>query len=49
VKVARITGGEYHYAGTAEQLRSDYQNLGSTPQVQNAKPNYRGCWLCWRR
>ena len=33
-EVARITGGEYHHAGTAEALRSVYENLGSRVQVQ---------------
>ncbi len=33
-EVARMTGGEYHHAGTAEQLRGVYQNLGSRLQVQ---------------
>ena len=33
-EVARMTGGEYHHAGTAESLRSVYQNLGSRLQVQ---------------
>jgi Ca-activated chloride channel family protein len=33
-EVARMTGGEYHHAGTAEQLRSVYRNLGSRVQVQ---------------
>jgi Ca-activated chloride channel homolog len=33
-EVARMTGGEYHHAGTAEMLRSVYQNLGSRLQVQ---------------
>jgi Ca-activated chloride channel family protein len=32
-EVARMTGGEYHHAGTAEKLRSVYQNLGSKVQV----------------
>ena len=32
-EVARMTGGEYHYAGTAEQLRSVYENLGSRMEV----------------
>lgn len=32
-EVARMTGGEYHRAGTAEQLRAVYQNLGSRVQV----------------
>lgn len=33
-EVARMTEGEYHYAGTAEQLRSVYENLGTRLQVQ---------------
>jgi Ca-activated chloride channel family protein len=33
-EVARMTDGEYHHAGTAEDLRSVYQNLGSRLQVQ---------------
>jgi Ca-activated chloride channel family protein len=33
-EVARMTGGEYHHAGTAEQLRTVYQKLGSRVQVQ---------------
>jgi len=33
-EVARMTGGEYHHAGTAENLRSVYQQLGSRLQVQ---------------
>jgi Ca-activated chloride channel family protein len=33
-EVARMTGGEYHYAGTAETLRSVYESLGSRLQVQ---------------
>ena len=32
-QVAQMTGGEYHHAGTAEDLRSVYQNLGSRLQV----------------
>jgi Ca-activated chloride channel family protein len=32
-EVARMTGGEYHQAGTAEKLRSVYENLGSRLQV----------------
>jgi Ca-activated chloride channel family protein len=31
--VAQMTGGEYHHAGTAEKLRSVYQQLGSHLQV----------------
>lgn len=34
-EVARMTGGEYHHAGTAEKLRTVYQNLGSRMQVQS--------------
>lgn len=33
-EVARMTGGEYHHAGTAEALRSVYENLGSRLEVQ---------------
>ena len=33
-EVARMTGGEYHHAGTAEKLHSVYENLGSRLQVQ---------------
>jgi Ca-activated chloride channel family protein len=33
-EVARMTGGEYYFAGTAEKLRSVYENLGSRVQVQ---------------
>lgn len=33
-EVARMTGGEYHHAGTAEKLRSVYETLGSQLQVQ---------------
>jgi Ca-activated chloride channel homolog len=33
-EVARMTGGEYHHAGTADELRSVYQDLGSRLQVQ---------------
>jgi Ca-activated chloride channel homolog len=33
-EVARMTGGEYHHAGSAEELRSVYRDLGSRLQVQ---------------
>lgn len=33
-EVARLTGGEYFHAGTAEALRSVYQKLGSRLQTQ---------------
>jgi Ca-activated chloride channel family protein len=36
-EVARMTGGEYHYAGTAEDLRTVYQNLGVAPADTNAR------------
>lgn len=32
-EVARMTGGDYHHAGTAEQLRGVYEKLGSRMQV----------------
>ena len=32
-EVARMTGGEYHHAGTAERLRDVYGTLGSRMQV----------------
>ncbi len=32
-QVAKMTGGEYHHAATAEALRSVYQNLGSQLEV----------------
>ena len=34
-QVAQMTAGEYHHAGTAEDLRSVYQNLGSRVQVRS--------------
>jgi Ca-activated chloride channel homolog len=33
-EVARMTGGEYFHAGTAEALRSVYQKLGSRLKTQ---------------
>ena len=41
-EVARMTGGEYHYAGTAEKLQSVYQNFGSTLQVQTRETELSG-------
>jgi Ca-activated chloride channel family protein len=41
-EVARMTGGEYHYAGTAENLRSVYENLGSRLQVQTRETEVSG-------
>ena len=39
-EVARMTGGEYHHAGTAENLRSVYRNLGSRLQVQTRETEF---------
>jgi Ca-activated chloride channel family protein len=33
-EVARMTGGEYHHAGSAEALRNVYRQLGSRLQTQ---------------
>jgi len=41
-EVARMTGGEYHHAGTAEDLRSVYRNLGSRLQVQTRETELTG-------
>lgn len=41
-EVARMTDGEYHYAGTAEKLRSVYENLGSRLQVQTRETEVTG-------
>ncbi|MES2771023.1 MAG: ABC transporter ATP-binding protein, partial [Pseudomonadota bacterium] len=41
-EVARMTGGEYHHAGTAEALRSVYENLGSRVQVQTRETEVSG-------
>ena len=41
-EVARMTGGEYHYAGTAETLRSVYGKLGSRLQVQTRETEVSG-------
>ena len=47
-QVAQMTGGEYHHAGTAEALRSVYQNLGSRLQVSKRDTELTPCWP-WRR
>ncbi|MFY9511575.1 MAG: VWA domain-containing protein, partial [Rubrivivax sp.] len=39
-EVARMTGGEYHHAGTAEALRSVYQTLGSRLQVRTRETEF---------
>ena len=41
-EVARMTGGEYHHAGSAEMLRSVYENLGSRLQVQTRETELTG-------
>jgi Ca-activated chloride channel family protein len=41
-EVARMTGGEYHHAGTAEKLRSVYESLGSTLQVVTRETELTG-------
>jgi Ca-activated chloride channel homolog len=41
-EVARMTGGEYHHAGTAEKLRSVYENLGSRMAVQARETELTG-------
>ncbi|KNZ31355.1 MAG: ABC transporter ATP-binding protein [Methylibium sp. NZG] len=41
-EVARLTGGEYHHAGTAEMLRTVYQDLGSRLQVQTRETELTG-------
>ena len=41
-EVARVTGGEYHHAGSAEMLRSVYENLGSRLQVQTRETELTG-------
>jgi len=41
-EVARMTGGEYHYAGTAEKLRAVYENLGSRLQMQTRETEVAG-------
>jgi Ca-activated chloride channel family protein len=40
--VARMTGGDYHHAGTAEALRSVYENLGSRVQVLTRETELSG-------
>jgi Ca-activated chloride channel homolog len=41
-EVARMTGGEYHHAGTAETLRGVYEHLGSRLQVQTRETELSG-------
>jgi Ca-activated chloride channel family protein len=41
-EVARMTGGEYHHAGTAESLRSVYENLGSRLEVLTRETELTG-------
>ena len=37
-----MTGGEYYHAGTAEDLRSVYQNLGTRLQIQTRETELTG-------
>lgn len=41
-EVARMTGGEYQHAGTAETLRTVYQNLGTRVQVLTRETELSG-------
>ena len=41
-EVARMTGGQYHHAGTADQLRSVYQTLGSRTEVASRETELAG-------
>lgn len=41
-EVARMTGGEYHHAGTAESLRTVYENLGTQMQVHKRETELAG-------
>ena len=41
-EVARMTGGEYHHAGTAEKLCSVYETLGSRLQMQKRETELAG-------
>lgn len=41
-EVARMTEGEYHYAGTAEKLRAVYEGLGSRLQVETRETEVAG-------
>ncbi|HEY2257225.1 MAG TPA: VWA domain-containing protein [Variovorax sp.] len=41
-EVARMTGGEYFHAGTAEMLHTVYANLGSRVQVQTRETELAG-------
>lgn len=41
-EVARMTGGDYHHAGTAEKLRSVYENMGSQLLVSTRETELSG-------
>lgn len=41
-EAARMTGGEYYHAGTAEDLRSVYQRLGSRLQLRTREIELTG-------
>jgi Ca-activated chloride channel family protein len=42
-EVARMTGGEYHHAGTAEDLRDVYRHLGTHLQLQTRETEITAC------
>lgn len=41
-EVARMTGGEYHHAGTADKLRGVYESLSAQVQVQTRETEITG-------
>jgi Ca-activated chloride channel homolog len=41
-EVARMTGGEYHYAGTAESLKGVYAQLSSNVEVLTRETEISG-------
>lgn len=41
-EVARMTGGEYHHAGTADKLRGVYESLSAQVQVQTRETEIAG-------
>jgi Ca-activated chloride channel homolog len=41
-EVARLTGGEYHHAGSAEDLRGVYRTLASRLQIQTRQTELTG-------
>jgi Ca-activated chloride channel homolog len=45
--VAQMTGGEYHHAGTAEKLRSVYQQIGSRLEVSKRETELTALLALW--